>query len=251
MYQLRIALAGWTDAGCGGRRARGMALGMSTRAWWTLPLGTAGVLALAVGAWLVFGGRSPDDGPVAPVPVAAPASPPPVASAVPRAPDGGLDLVGAAVARVQAEQPPPEEEASRPYPVDLEALRAKLPDNLYWEMDVPTQDAAELSRREGVKAKWNTLFGKVQSNEATEEEVHRYYEHRRQVSEDAITFATTVLQDYGDTLPDRDKGLLELSVNLHRARLSEIPRQESDALVRREAHAQRQREWREGGARQP
>jgi hypothetical protein len=225
---------------------------MSTRARWTLPLGTAGVLALAVGAWLVFGGQAPDDGPVAPAPVRAPApsKPAPVFTAspgVPRAADGGLDLVGAAAAQVQAA---PEEE-SGPYPVDLEALRAKLPDNLYWEMDVPTKDTAELGRREGVKAKWNALYGRVLSNEASEEEVHRYYEHRRKVSEDAISFATTMLQDYGDTLPDRDRGLLELSVNLHRARLSEIPRQESDALARRETHAQRQREWRESGGRQP
>lgn len=226
---------------------------MSTHARWKLPLGTAGVLALAVGAWLVFGGQAPEDATPAPVPAPvtqASAPPPPVFAstpAVPRAKDGGLDLVGAATAQVQAQ--PPEEPA--PYPVDLEALRAKLPGNLYWELDAPTKDPAELSRREGVKAKWNALYGKVLSNEATEEEVHQYYEHRRQVSEDAITFATTMLQDYGDKLPSEHRGLLELSVNMHRTRLAELPRQESEALSRREAHAQRQKEWRAGGGRQP
>ncbi|RKG98067.1 hypothetical protein [Corallococcus carmarthensis] len=225
---------------------------MSTHARWKLPLGTAGVLVLAVGAWLVFGGQATDDGAPAAAPPAAqtPASPPPVFAstpAVPRAKDGGLDLVGAATAQVQAA---PEEE-SGPYPVDLEALRAKLPGNLYWEMDAPTKDPEELRRREAVKAKWNTLFGKVQANEASEEEVHQYYEHRRQVSEDAITFATTMLKDYGDKLPSEHRGLLELSVNMHRTRLAELPRQETDALARREAHAQRQREWRAGGGRQP
>ncbi|WP_223644065.1 hypothetical protein [Corallococcus sp. EGB] len=224
---------------------------MSTRARWQLPLGTAGVLVLAVGAWLVLGGQTPEDTAPPPAPVAqAPAPPPVFAStpAVPRAKDGGLDLVGAATAQVRAA---PEEEEARPYPVDLEALRAKLPGNLYWDTDVPTKDPEELARREGVKAKWNALYGKVLSNEATEEEVHQYYEHRRQVSEDAITFATTVLQDYGDKLPEEHRGLLELSVNMHRTRLAEIPRQESEALARREAHAQRQKEWRAGGARQP
>lgn len=230
-----------------------MALDMSTHARWKLPLGTAGVLVLAVGAWLVFGGQAPEEAApaVRPAPVTqAPAPPPVFAStpAVPRAKDGGLDLVGAATAQVQAA--PPDEEPA-PYPVDLEALRAKLPGNLYFELDAPTKDPAELSRREGVKAKWNALYGKVLSNEATEEEVHQYYEHRRQVSEDAITFATTMLQDYGDKLPSEHRGLLELSVNMHRTRLAEIPRQESDALARREAHAQRQKEWRAGGGRQP
>ncbi|MHA7629171.1 hypothetical protein [Corallococcus sp. M7] len=227
---------------------------MSTHARWKLPLGTAGVLVLAVGAWLVFGGQAPEDAsPVAaPAPVTqAPAPPPPVFAstpAVPRAKDGGLDLVGAATAQVQAAAPDPE---AAPYPVDLEALRAKLPGNLYFEMDAPTKDPAELSRREGVKAKWNALYGKVLSNEASEEEVHQYYEHRRQVSEDAIAFATTMLQDYGDKLPSEHRGLLELSVNMHRTRLAEIPRQESEALSRRESHAQRQKEWRAGGGRQP
>ncbi|MGE6757490.1 hypothetical protein ACQKGO_05705 [Corallococcus interemptor] len=226
---------------------------MSTHARWKLPLGTAGVLVLAVGAWLVFGGQAPEDtAPSAPPATVTQApSPPPVFAstpAVPRSKDGGLDLVGAAAAQVQAA--PPDEEAA-PYPVDLEALRAKLPGNLYFEMDAPTKDPAELSRREGVKAKWNALYGKVLSNEASEEEVHQYYEHRRQVSEDAIAFATTMLQDYGDKLPSEHRGLLELSVNMHRTRLAEIPRQESDALARREAHAQRQKEWRAGGGRQP
>ena len=239
--------------GCGGCGARGMALGMSAHARWKLPLGTAGVLVLAVGAWLVFGGQAPEDtaSSAPPAPVTQAPSPPPVFAstpAVPRSKDGGLDLVGAATAQVQAA--PPDEEPA-PYPVDLEALRAKLPGNLYFEMDAPTKDPAELSRREGVKAKWNALYGKVLSNEASEEEVHQYYEHRRQVSEDAIAFATTMLQDYGDKLPSEHRGLLELSVNMHRTRLAEIPRQESDALARREAHAQRQKEWRAGGGRQP
>ncbi|MBE4748393.1 hypothetical protein G4177_09455 [Corallococcus sp. ZKHCc1 1396] len=230
---------------------------MSTHARWKLPLASAGVLVLAMGAWLTLGGPPADDTgaapPAAPVAMTPVQGPAPVFSggaAVPRMQDGGLDLVGAAAAQVQAEAPP--EEPSGPYPVDLEALRAKLPDNLYWETGVPTTEPAELRRRAEVEAKWNTLFGRVQSNEATVEEVQQHFEHRRKVSEDAITFATTMLADYGDKLPTQDKGLLELSVRLHRARLAEIPRQQEDALARREAHAQRQREWRErGGGRQP
>ncbi|RYZ39475.1 MAG: hypothetical protein EOO71_19980 [Myxococcaceae bacterium] len=228
---------------------------MSTRARWKLPLGTAGVLALAVGAWVTFGGSPADDAPAPVAPAAAMTpvtAPPPVFNAgpaVPRKQDGGLDLAGAAAAQVQAQAP--EEEPSGPYPADLEALRAKLPDNLYWDTGVPTKEPAELRRRAQVEAKWNALFGRVQSNEATVEEVQQHFEHRRKVSEDAISFATTMLSDYGDKLPSQDKGLLELSVRMHRTRLAELPRQQEEALARREAHAQRQREWQQGGGRQP
>jgi hypothetical protein len=58
-----------------------------------------------------------------------------------------------------------------------------------------------------------------------------------------------VLQEHGAELPDRDRGMYELSVKLHSARLEEIPRQTADALARREAHEQRREEWRlDGGS---
>jgi len=129
------------------------------------------------------------------------------------------------------------------YPVDLEALRARLPDNLYWQLGQPTRDPAILERRAEEERRWNELYGKVLSNGASEEEINRYYDHRRRVSEDYVEFATLVLQEHGDRLSDRDRGMYELSVKLHSARLEEIPRQTADALARREAHQQRREEW--------
>ncbi|NVJ00176.1 hypothetical protein HV824_18885 [Myxococcus sp. AM009] len=171
--------------------------------------------------------------PVAPQAVARTPPPPPRATPPP------LDLT----------RPPeevPDDNAPKVHPVDLQVIRAKLPDNLYWRMGAPTQDPAELERREGESRRWNELYGKVLSADATVEQIREYYGHRRQVSEDFITFSTEVLTRFGDVLPERDRGLYELSINMHRTRLAELPGQEQDALDRREAQERRREAWRQG-----
>ncbi|HYO54736.1 hypothetical protein [Archangium sp.] len=129
------------------------------------------------------------------------------------------------------------------HPVDLEKLRELLPGNLYWEMGIPTKDPEVLRKREEEGRRWNELYGKVQSNTATEQEIHQYYEHRRKVSEDSIAFASMVLQQYGSQLPEQELGLYELSIRMHRTRLEEMPRQVEEALARKNAQDQRRREW--------
>ncbi|NPC81181.1 hypothetical protein HPC49_23500, partial [Pyxidicoccus fallax] len=143
-------------------------------------------------------------------------------------------------------EPPPPDQAPQLHPVDLASLREKLPDNLYWELGAPTKDPEVLKRREDDAKRWNDLYGKVLSGSATEEEVRRYYEHRRRVSEDFITFAGAVLTEYGDRLPEQERGLYELSINMHRTRLAELPGQEQDALARRQVQEQRREAWRRG-----
>ena len=133
--------------------------------------------------------------------------------------------------------------------MNLEDLRARLPDNLYWQYGQPTRDPEILEMRAEEKRRWNELYGKVLSNTASEEEIHRYYDHRRQISEDYVEVASLVLQEYGDQVPERDRGLYELSLTLHRTRLQEIPRQTEDALARREAHEKLREEWRQEGER--
>lgn len=140
----------------------------------------------------------------------------------------------------------PDENTPKVHPVDLQVIRAKLPDNLYWRMGAPTRDPAELERRESESRRWNELYGKVLSAEATVEQIREYYGHRRQVSEDFITFSTEVLTRFNEVLPERDRGLYELSINMHRTRLAELPAQEQDALDRREAQEQRREAWRQG-----
>lgn len=123
------------------------------------------------------------------------------------------------------------------YPVDLEDLRARLPNNRYWELGVPTKDPevararAERARRE------NELFGRTQTGEATEAEVRAYYAERRRVSEDYLELSLLVLKEKGDQLPERDKNLFALSAKMHKDRLAQIERDLADALARRRQRA--------------
>lgn len=121
---------------------------------------------------------------------------------------------------------------SVPYPVDLEALRAKIPDNLYWELGAPTSDV-EVAKRRAERARLsNEAYGRIQANEATEAQIRDYYTDKRRISTDYLELATLVLKEQGDNLPERDRGLFEFSANLHRERLTQIDRDQRDALER-------------------
>jgi hypothetical protein len=160
-------------------------------------------------------------------------SPPPAA----RAPDP---------ARPPLPQGSPAPVIDEGYPVNLEQLRAELPHNRYWVDSAPTNDPEELKRRETEAAAWNDLHGKVLSGTATTDEIHTWVDHRRQVSQDAIEFAQRVLAEHGSELPDRDRGLLELAIEMHRTRLDELPRKESEAQARKEEQDRRRAEWKAG-----
>jgi len=141
-----------------------------------------------------------------------------------------------------------EEAALRWSLVDLDAVRDALPDNRYWQMSAPTDDAELLRLREEDAERWNTEYGKVLSGTATDAEVHAYYDHRERVSLDAIEFASYLLEQHGDTLPERDAGLLALAVRLHHARLEELPRRLAEALERRSERAALREAWLEDEA---
>jgi hypothetical protein len=220
------------------------------RLWWLAAMFAAAMLAALAVLFVVFGGSTgsapkdaPGDAPKDVIDTAArgPGSP---SGSWPRSHDTAL----AAAESTEAEPPGmpamPDTDDSE-YPVDLERLRSQIPDNLYWRLGEPTLDPETLRTRAEEEQRWNELYGKVQSSTATEDEVHRYYEHRRQLSHDYIEFASLVLETYGDRLPERDRGMYELSIELHTARLAEIPRQVEDALARRSAHEQRKKEWQE------
>lgn len=129
------------------------------------------------------------------------------------------------------------------YPVDLEALRAKMPDNLYWKLGAPTDDPLVLQQRAEEEERWNELFGEVQAGTAAEEEIREYYDHRRRLSEDYLAFATSVLDEHRGELPERDEGLYELSQKLHRKRLEEIPQKVEAALARKREQDERRAAW--------
>jgi hypothetical protein len=118
------------------------------------------------------------------------------------------------------------------YPVNLDALRSRLPGNRYWTLGAPTSDP-EVARARARRAELdNKALGQIQANEASPEDIRAYYAERRALSSDYLELATLVLKEQGDQLPARDRGMFELSANLHRARLQQIDRDEADALAR-------------------
>jgi hypothetical protein len=127
--------------------------------------------------------------------------------------------------------------------VDFDEVRALLPDNLYWTMAFPTKDPAVLEQRAAERARWNVEYGKVLSNTATAEEVDAYYAERERLSRDYAAFAGFLLAKYSDKLPKRDAALLKLSVEMHMAKLQEIPRQIAEAHERRKAQEAVRQAW--------
>jgi len=196
------------------------------------------LIAVAV-AVLARRGSAPE---AAPGPVAA--APPAVAAtepeAVPRPPAPAAETTTDAAADDPLEDLARAEAWAQ---VDLEAVRDVMPNNLYWQLAVPTTDAALLREREEIRDFWNAEFGKVLAGTASVEEVDAYFEHRHRLSADYVEFTSHLLDHYGDVLLERDIGMLELARELHLARLEELPRRHAEALDRREAHAAVREAW--------
>jgi hypothetical protein len=125
--------------------------------------------------------------------------------------------------------------STAPYPVNLDELRARLPDNRYWELGAPTSDP-DIARARAERAKRdNALFGRTQTGEATEPEIRAYYAEQRRISEDYLQLSQLVLAEKADQLPERDRTLFALGAKLNRERLTQIERDLADALARRRA----------------
>jgi hypothetical protein len=124
-------------------------------------------------------------------------------------------------------------DGSAAYPVDLEVLRGELPHNRYWAEGAPTSDPEVAKARAARAERDNAELGRIQANEATPAQIRAYYADRRALSRDYLELAERVLARLGDALPERDRGMFQLSADLHRARLTQIDRDEADALARR------------------
>ncbi|HKJ24602.1 MAG TPA: hypothetical protein VKB65_07255 [Myxococcota bacterium] len=205
--------------------------------------------ALVAAAWWRTASRE-DGGPDATPPVAS--APPPAAAATPargapaRPARPPRDAAAPATQKPAADAGGEDgglERALRWSSVDLDALREELPDNLYWEMGAPTSDPAVIEARERERARWNEAWGQVLSGNASEADIHAYYEHRQQLSSDYLAFATRLLDEYRDVLPERDVGLLELSVRMHHKRLQELPRDLAQALERKQRQDALREAW--------
>jgi hypothetical protein len=124
---------------------------------------------------------------------------------------------------------------SADYPVKLDALRKRMPDNRYWALGAPTSDPVVAKARAARAERDNAALGRIQANDATPGEIRAYYTERRAISRDYLQLSQTVLDEQGAALSSRDRGMFELSANMHRDRLKQIDRDEADALARRGA----------------
>ena len=106
-------------------------------------------------------------------------------------------------------------------------------------MGAPPDDPQVLEQRAEEVRRWSEVFSKIQKGEASEQEIHGYYGYLRQVSEHFIALAGELLTKHGERLPDQERGLLALSMELHHARLKALPRQLDEALARKRLHEQR------------
>jgi hypothetical protein len=149
----------------------------------------------------------------------------------------------------EAAEPPPS--AAEPAPdlalglggVDMDEVRAALPDNLYWQTSAPTDDPALLEQRERDKDYRNEQYGKVLSGTGTDEEILDYYDYRMRSSTDYVQFVDHLLEHYGPELTDQDQTLLHLAKRLHQARLEEIPRRLQEARERKAEQDEARRKW--------
>jgi hypothetical protein len=127
--------------------------------------------------------------------------------------------------------------------VDLDAVRRKMPDNLYFELSAPTKDEAVLERRAAERQRWNVEYGKMLSGTGTEEEIRAYYDQRARLSGDYVEFTTYLLDNHRAELPERDVAMIELARRMHLARLEEIPRQVQEARERKRKQDEARAAW--------
>lgn len=203
-------------------------------------------IALVVGvAWLLrrvnAERRSARTAPVVAAPAAAPGSPRARVTPVWRS---DLDDEPAQDQAYKADPLAPLQDTAESWAqVDFDEIRKAMPDNLYWKMAFPTKDPALLKEREERRAQWNTDFGKVQSNTATDEEIDAYYGEQQQISNDYLEFLVYLATHYGEAVPKGEIGALKLAGELHLARLEEIPRKIAEAKERHAAHEKARQAW--------
>jgi hypothetical protein len=224
------------------------------------PLAVALLAFVVLMVWLTSPREIPPPEPVAPA-AAKPAAPAPAqAEAAAKAePAAAAPGVAEAPAALTEPEVPPGEEDPAAYEglvsdesdaiaqawssVDWDAVRQAMPDNLYFQLSVPTTDEAVMEERRRERDRWNEQYGKILSGTASEEEIRAYYDHRARLSTDYVEFATYLLDQYGDQLHERDIGMLELARKLNLARLEEVPRKVEEAYERKRQQDEARAAW--------
>lgn len=127
--------------------------------------------------------------------------------------------------------------------VDMKVLKQQLPDNLYWDMSIPTDDELVLEQRDETRKNWRKQHGKIVAATASEQEVNDYYDYQQRLSSDYVEFANTMLEAHQSHLPERDVRLVQLVSSMHSTRLNEYPLAREQALLRHADRARDRLEW--------
>lgn len=162
------------------------------------------------------------------------------------APTTGSNTQGVTGAMNDDALPPgfsPGDDAASWAKVDLDALQAQMPDNLYWTLAAPTQDAAVLAQRKELKEYWEDQYAKINANLASEEEIRAYFEYREQKATDYVEFATALLHQYGDELSEQAHHFQVFARNLNVVQLQELPRKLTHALENRKRFIAKREAW--------
>jgi hypothetical protein len=205
-------------------------------------LGVAGTLAVLAAVVVVLENRRAERESTPPSPIDASARPEPGPTGPAALPQPDFPR---SAPRAPAEQEPvPYIEGLVWGDIDLRGAQAVMPDNLYWKLGAPTKDPAVLAEREEEKKHLNERYGRVLSGDASEEEVNEYYDYRTRVSADFLELAEFLQRSYGDGKNEQFRGLLELAVQLHAARLAQIPADREAAIEHSRTRAKIREEWR-------
>jgi type IV secretory pathway VirB10-like protein len=137
-------------------------------------------------------------------------------------------------------EPPPKAFES----IDLDAARAALPDNSYWDTAAPTTDPRLLGDRERADQERNAQYGRILSGDASDADIKEFFDRRMRLSSDYVRFVDWVLEHQGSKLSDQDLELLHVAKRLHLARLEEIPRRMQEAIDRKAKQDAARAAWR-------
>jgi hypothetical protein len=130
--------------------------------------------------------------------------------------------------------------------IDLREAKALMPDNIYWQRGAPTKDPAELERREAERKRRNEEYGRVIAGDASEDEVRKYYDDKRRVSQDYLEFSEFMARRYRNSDNKEFVGMLELAMKMHAEKLAQL----DEELERSLEHARQREKARQDWARQ-
>ncbi len=112
--------------------------------------------------------------------------------------------------------------------IDFAELHRKFPQN----RALPSLSPEEGERKKEARRKRNLFYGKIASNKATDEEVHKYYHEQTEIARDVLVLVNFVLDNYGNRLTAKETKKYQFLKEQFDNRIEMIPRKEKIALER-------------------